>query len=102
MFIQITKEELAREVAKKAWYQTNIIINSIIVLYPVFSIADFAYANDVWVQFFIVRIIISALLYGMLSLFERKKYDYRVLLHIAFLMLSITSAVLCATVNVEN
>lgn len=102
MFIQITKEELARDIAKKAWYQTNIIINCIIVLYPVFSIADFAYANDVWVQFFIVRIIISAVLYGLLSLFERKKYDYRVLLHIAFLMLSATSALLCATVNVEN
>jgi signal transduction histidine kinase len=102
MFIQITKEEFAKEISKKAWYQTNIIIWTIVILYPVFSIADFIYANDIWIQFAVVRIIISLIIVGLYTLFQRNKYDYRVLLHIAFLMLSVTSAVLCAIVNVDN
>ena len=53
MFIQITKEELAKQVEKKAWYQTNIIIFPLIVLYPVFSIVDFIYANDIFWEFVI-------------------------------------------------
>ena len=102
MFIQITKEEFAKEISKKAWYQTNIIIWTIVILYPVFSIADFIYANDIWIQFVVVRIIISLIIVGLYSLFQRNRYDYRVLLHIAFLMISVTSAVLCAIVNVDN
>ncbi|HEY0245479.1 MAG TPA: histidine kinase dimerization/phospho-acceptor domain-containing protein, partial [Mucilaginibacter sp.] len=102
MFIQITKEEFAKEVSKKAWYQTNIIIWTIAILYPVFSIADFIYANDIWIQFVIVRIIISIIIAGLYSLFQRNRFDYRVLLHISFLLISVTSAVLCAIVNVDD
>lgn len=102
MFIQITKEELAKQVEKKAWYQTNIIIFPLIVLYPVFSIVDFIYANDLFWEFVIIRLIISILIYGLHSLFERKKYNYRILLHIALLLISATQAVLCTQVNVEQ
>ena len=102
MFIQITKEELAKQVEKKAWYQTNIIIFPLIVLYPVFSIVDFIYANDIFWEFVIIRLIISILIYGLHSLFERKKYNYRILLHIALLLISATQAVLCTQVNVEQ
>ena len=102
MFIQITKEELARDLSKKAWYQTNNIIFSIILLYPLFSIIDFIYANAVWLQFFIVRIIISVVIYALHAFFQRQKYNYRILLHISFLFLSITSALLCTLVNIEQ
>ena len=102
MFIQITKEELAKQVEKKAWYQTNIIIFPLIVLYPVFSIVDFIYANDIFWEFVIIRLIISILIYGLHSLFERKKYNYRILLHISLLLISATQAVLCTQVNVEQ
>jgi signal transduction histidine kinase len=102
MFIQITKEELARDLSKKAWYQTNNIIFSIILLYPLFSIVDFIYAGAVWLQFFIVRIIISVVIYALYTLFQRQKYNYRILLHISFLFLSITSAFLCTLVNIEQ
>lgn len=102
MFIQITKEELARDLSKKAWYQTNNIIFSIILLYPLFSIIDFIYANGIWLQFFIVRIIISVVIYALYTFFQRQKYNYRILLHISFLLLSITSAILCTLVNIEQ
>ncbi|MHB8208864.1 sensor histidine kinase [Mucilaginibacter sp.] len=102
MFIQITKEELARDLSKKAWYQTNNIIFSIILLYPLFSIVDFIYAGVVWLQFFIVRIIISVVIYALYTLFQRQKYNYRILLHISFLLLSITSALLCTLVSIDH
>jgi hypothetical protein len=41
MFIHITKEELTKEILKKAWYQTNNIIFTTILVYPLFSIVDF-------------------------------------------------------------
>jgi signal transduction histidine kinase len=102
MFIQITKEELARDLSKKAWYQTNNIIFSIILLYPLFSIVDFIYAGTIWLQFFIVRIIISVVIYALYTFFQRQKYNYRILLHVSFLFLSITSALLCTLVNIEQ
>jgi len=102
MFIQITKEELARDLSKKAWYQTNNIIFSIILLYPLFSIPDLIYAPNIWLQFLIVRIIISVVIYALHTLFQRKKYNYRILLHISFLFLSLTSALLCTLVNIEQ
>ena len=45
MFVQINKEEFLKEISKKAWYQTNIVIWTIIFLYPLFSIIDFIYAQ---------------------------------------------------------
>ncbi|GAB3928267.1 sensor histidine kinase [Mucilaginibacter myungsuensis] len=99
MFVQITKEELAKEINKKAWFQTNNIVWTIIFLYPIFSIIDFIYANEVWIQFLIVRIITVMIIYATYTFFINRKYDYRILLHISFFMLSLISAILCNIVT---
>src|SRR6185312_2072867 len=102
MFVQITKEEFLREVSKKAWYQTNNIIWSIIFIYPLFSIIDFIFANGIWLQFFLVRIITVLAILGLYSLFQRKNYNFRVLLHITLFLLSVTSAILCNIVDLQQ
>jgi signal transduction histidine kinase len=102
MFVQISKEEYQKEISKKAWYQTNNIIWTIIFLYPTFSIVDFIYANSIWLQFFIVRIITVLIILGLYNLFQTRKYNYRLLLHISFFLLSATSAVLCNVVNIQQ
>lgn len=102
MFVQINKEELARESNKKAWYQTNNIIWTIIFLYPLLSIIDFIYAGDIWIQFLIARIIIVLVILGLYNVFQTRKYDYRILLHIAFVLLSIPAAILCNVVNIQE
>jgi signal transduction histidine kinase len=95
MFVQITKEEFSKEVNKKAWYQTTNIIWSIIVL-------DFIYANDIWIQFLIVRIITVLIILGLYTFFQNRKFDYRILLHISFFLLSVISAILCNVVNDQH
>jgi signal transduction histidine kinase len=102
MFVQITKEELIKETSKKAWFQTNNIVWMIIFLYPLFSIVDFIYAQDIWIQFFIVRIITCLIIYALYTYVQYKKYDYRILLHVSMLLLSATSALLCNIVSVSN
>ncbi len=102
MFVQITKEEFLKEISKKAWYQTNNIIWTVIFIFPLFSIIDFIFANAVWLQFFIVRIIIDLLILAMYSFFQRKNYNYRLLLHISFFLLSVTSAILCNIVDLAQ
>ncbi|AMR30630.1 hypothetical protein A0256_03920 [Mucilaginibacter sp. PAMC 26640] len=102
MFVQISKEEYKREILKKAWYQTNNIIWSIIFLYPIFSIVDFIYANNIWLQFLIVRIITVLIILGLYNFFQTKKYNYRILLHLCFFFLSITSAILCIVVSLQE
>ena len=102
MFVQINKEEFLKEISKKAWYQTNIVIWTIIFLYPLFSIIDFIYAKDIWLQFFIVRIIIVLIIYILFNFYQSKNYNYRVLLHIAFFLLSATSALLCTLVGPQE
>ena len=99
MFVQINKDELLKEVTKKAWYQTNIVIWTIIFLFPLFSIIDFIYTPGIWLQFFIVRIIIVLIIYMLFNFYQNKHYNYRVLLHVAFFLLSASSALLCTLVN---
>ena len=101
MFVQITKEEFNKEVSKKAWYQTNNIIWTIIFIYPLFSIVDFIFANNIWLQFFITRIITDLVILALYSVFQRKNLNYRVLLHITLFLLSITSALLCNIVDLQ-
>ena len=102
MFVSITKDEFSKEILKKAWYQTNIIIWAILFIYPLFSIVDFIFANGIWVQFFIIRIIADLLIYGAYNYFRRKKYDYRLLLHLAFFLTSIISAILCNIAELQQ
>ena len=99
MLVQINKEEFAKEVAKKAWFQTNNIIWTIILLFPLFSIPDFIYAKDIWMQVLIARIIIVLVLYMLHTVMHSKSYNHRILLHAAFLLLSALSALLCTLVN---
>lgn len=102
MFVQLTKEELNKEISKKAWYQTNNIIWMILFVYPLFSIVDFIFANNVWLQFFIVRIITDLVILGLYSFFQRKNHNFRLLLHISLFLISATSALLCNIVDIAQ
>jgi signal transduction histidine kinase len=102
MFVQLTKEELLKEISKKAWYQTNNIIWMVLFIYPLFSIVDFIFANNVWLQFFIVRIITDLIILALYSLFQRKNYNFRILLHITLFIISVTSALLCNIVELQQ
>ena len=102
MFVQITKEEFLREISKKAWYQTNNIIWTAIFIYPLFSIVDFIFANNIWLEFFIIRIITDLLILVLYSIFQKQNYNYRILLHVTFFLLSVTSAILCNIVNLQQ
>src|SRR6202012_282301 len=102
MFIHITKEELTKEILKKAWYQTNNIIFTIILVYPLFSIIDFIYESSIWLQFFIVRIITVVVIYALYTYFNKRKSSYRILLHITFFLLSVTAALECSLVHIEQ
>src|ERR1700759_4507284 len=99
MLVQIDKEEFTKEVNKKAWYQTNTIIWTIILLFPLFSIPDFIYLKDIWMQILIGRIIAVLVLYMLYNFLYSKRYNHRIMLHLAFLVLSSLSALLCALVN---
>ncbi|HVS94537.1 MAG TPA: HAMP domain-containing sensor histidine kinase [Mucilaginibacter sp.] len=101
MFIQIDKEEFLKELGKKAWFQTHNIIWTIFFLYPLFSIVDFIYAKDIWMQVFIGRLIIILLLYILYNYLHTRNYNYRILMHVAFFSLSGLSALLCTLVNAQ-
>lgn len=102
MFVQITKEEFVREISKKAWYQTNNIVWTVLFIYPLFSIIDFIFAYSIWLQLFIIRIITDLIILALYSFFQRRNYNYRILLHITYLLLAVTSAVLCNLVDIQQ
>lgn len=101
MFVQLTRQEFLRELNRKAWYQTNNIIWTILFIYPLFSIVDFIFSPDIWLQFFIVRIITDLVILAFYSLFQRRRYNYRILLHLTLMILSVTSALLCNIVDIQ-
>jgi len=102
MFVQITKEEFLKEISKKAWYQTNNIIWMIILVYPIFSIVDFTFANSIWLEFFFIRVITDLIILALYTLFQRRNYNYRVLLHLTLFFISATSALLCNIVDLQQ
>ncbi len=102
MLIQISREEYSKEFIKKAWYQTNIIVWTIVFLYLTLSIPDFIFLNDVWLQILIVRIISIIFIYALYSYFQHRRQDYRLLLHLTLLLPSATSALLCNLVNIQH
>jgi signal transduction histidine kinase len=102
MFIQISKEEFSKEVKKKAWFQTNNIIWSIIFIYPVFFIVDVIYFAAYWQQLLIVRIITVLIILSLYNFFQRKNFNYRILLHITFFVISLTCALLCSITDIEH
>jgi signal transduction histidine kinase len=101
MFVQINQEEFSKEIAKKAWYQTNNIIWMILFTYPLIFIIDIIFANSIWLQFLIIRAITDVVIYSLYSIFQRKNYDYRILLHITLFILSLTSAIECNIVDIQ-
>ncbi|CAM3879774.1 sensor histidine kinase KdpD [Mucilaginibacter galii] len=102
MLAQINKEEYQKEARKKAWFLTNNIIWTIIFMYPLLGIIDFVYTPNYWVEFFIVRIIIVVVIYGLYNFFQSRKLDYRLLLHISFFMLSVVMSILCCIVDLSH
>jgi len=102
MFVQLNKEELIAENSKKAWYLTNNIVWTIIFVFPGFTVLDFVYLNKYWLQFIVARIIIIILIYMLYNLFQRNNYNYRILLHFAFLSVSIIGALLCTLVDIQQ
>ena len=102
MFVQIDKDELSKEISKKAWYLTNNIVWTIIFIFPLFSVLDFIYLNSIWIQLFISRIIIVMAIYMLYNLFQRNNYNYRLLLHIAFIAISIVCSITCTLVNIQQ
>ncbi|MDB5024687.1 MAG: hypothetical protein JWP78_2442 [Mucilaginibacter sp.] len=99
MFVQINKDEFLKEISKKTWYQTNIVIWTIIFLFPLFFIIDLIYAKNIWIQITIVRLIIVFIIYILFNLFQSKNYNYRILLHISFILVSALSAFMCTIVS---
>ncbi len=102
MFVQISKEEYLKEISKKAWYQTNNIIWTVLFVYPLIFVVDIIFANDIWVQFFIVRLIIDIIILGLWNLFQRKNYDYRILLHTTYFLVAATCAIECNIVDIQQ
>jgi len=102
MFVQIKKEEFSRELSKRAWLQTSNIIWTVIFIYPLFSIFYFIFSNGIWQQFFIVLIITDLLILLIYIFFQSRNYNYRILLHITFLLLALTSALLCNIVELSQ
>ncbi|MEO6520315.1 MAG: HAMP domain-containing sensor histidine kinase [Mucilaginibacter sp.] len=102
MFVQIDKDELSKEITKKAWYLTNNIVWTVIFIFPLFSILDFIYLPGLWIQFFIARIIVVMAIYMLYNLFQRNNYNYRILLHIAFIAISVICSILCTLVNIAQ
>ncbi|MEO8885686.1 MAG: HAMP domain-containing sensor histidine kinase [Mucilaginibacter sp.] len=102
MFVQITNEEFSRDISKKAWQQTNNIIWAIVFVYPFISIIDFLRIPNIALPFLIARLATVLFIFGLYTLFHKVKLSYRILLHITFLLLSVTSAFACAIVDVSQ
>lgn len=74
----------------------------ILFVYPLFSIVDFIFANSIWLQFFIVRIITDLVILGLYSIYQRRTHNFRTLLHVSIFLISITSAILCNIVDIQQ
>jgi signal transduction histidine kinase len=97
----VTPVELAREINRRAWYATNIVVWGILFVYPLFSILDYAFAESLWQVLLLVRLGSVVVFYLLYRTSQRRGWNYRVPLHGILALVSLTHALLINLVDYE-
>lgn len=97
----VTPAELAREVNRRAWYATNIVVWGILFVYPLFTILDYVFAEYLWQPMLLVRLLSVGVFYLIYAASRRWGWNYRVPLHLILAIISLTYAVLINVVDYE-
>lgn len=98
----ISQDEIIQELRKRMYKYSNVLIWSLLFIYPLFSIVDFLFLEEYWKQVFQVRLIVVVLIYGMYYITFKYNWHPNLPLYVAFTLVSIQSAIVLTLTEAED
>lgn len=99
--IVVDDVEYNKQIKKNSLYYANIIVWTVMFLYPLLGILDFIYANSIFQELFLLKIITILLIYVVYDLSRRTGRSINVSLHATFFLISANAALVCNVVSFE-
>ncbi|MBO9672386.1 MAG: sensor histidine kinase [Sphingobacteriaceae bacterium] len=93
--IYVSDAVYEKQLTKKSTYYANIIIWTVIFLYPLLGILDYIYAYPIYQALFLTKIIIVMLIYAVYDISMRLGEPAYFALHTTLLLVSLNAAVIC-------
>ncbi|WP_231426301.1 hypothetical protein [Pedobacter sp. Leaf250] len=90
-----------KQIKKNSLYYANIIVWTVMFLYPLVGILDFVYANQIFQELFLVKIITVVLIYVVYDLCRRAGASIDITLHATFFLIAANAAIVCNIVSFE-
>ncbi|WP_293788546.1 hypothetical protein [uncultured Pedobacter sp.] len=84
-----------QQLTKKSIYYANIIIWTVIFLYPLLGILDYVYAYPIYQVLFLSKIIIVVLIYAVYDISIRLGKSTDSALHTAFILIALNASIIC-------
>ncbi|WP_412465558.1 hypothetical protein [Pedobacter sp. KLB.chiD] len=90
-----------KQLTKKSKYYANIIIWTVIFLYPLLAILDYIYAYPIYQALFLTKIIIVVIIYAVYDISVRLGKSKDFALHTTFLLISLNASIICNIVTFD-
>lgn len=93
--VYVSDAVFEKQLTKKSKYYANIIIWTVIFLYPLLGILDYIYAYPIYQALFLTKIIIVLLIYAVFDISFRLGKSKDLALHTTFLLISLNASFIC-------
>lgn len=93
--IYVSEMAYEKQLTKKSTYYANIIIWTVIFLYPLLGILDYVYAYPIYQELFLTKIIIVLLIYAVYDISLKLEKSADPALHTTILLISINVSIIC-------
>jgi len=99
--IQVNDVAYSKQLVKKSLYYSNIIVWTIIFIYPMFGVLDYIYANSLFQILFLSKIVTVFVIYLVYDITQRMAKWPLLSLHVAFTLIAVNAAVICNLVDFD-
>jgi len=99
--IQVNDLAYSKQLAKKSLYYSNIIVWTVIFIYPMFGVLDYIYANNLFQILFLSKIVTVFIIYLVYDITQRMGKWPFLSLHVTFTLIAINAALICNLVDFD-
>ncbi|WP_406823387.1 sensor histidine kinase [Pedobacter sp. KACC 23697] len=93
--VYVSEVAYEKQLTKKSTYYANIIIWTVLFLYPLLGILDYVYAYPIYQALFLTKVIIVLLIYAVYDISMRLGKSSDFALHTTILLISLNASIIC-------
>ncbi|WP_443945378.1 hypothetical protein ACJVDH_21075 [Pedobacter sp. AW1-32] len=99
--IQVNDLAYSKQLVKKSLYYSNIIVWTVIFIYPMFGVLDYIYANALFQILFLAKIVSVFVIFLVYDITQRVGKWPLLPLHVTFTLISVNAALICNLVDFD-